>query len=397
MKNKLLNILAGSTLLVSTVACDKGSFSAAPVNNQFTQKASINNKVDIVWVVDGSLTMANHQANLADNFDSFISQFVDKGFDYHMVVASTDAWMREVDYNAGSCVANPNPTFDPQANFVTSADCHATKATYEDLTFFRDGDIYGTVGGAFGARTGNYLLTSAMNPASVVNDFKTNVKVGTRGDGSQESTFQSLRSVLRRNADGSVAYNGETHTVLSQFRRPDAFLAVIVISDEEDQSLKQDGTPYADINDYTQSFISFLDGYTGATAGDRKYSVSGIVLDDPANCQYGAHPQATQGLKYVSIANATRGTIGNICATDFSNHLNNISQKIITLATRFKISREPKLEGMSVSVNGQKISKDDTNGWSYFAENGNHYVEFNGTSVPLEDSIIDVFFEPKSL
>lgn len=397
MKKSILKIAASTALVMGASACSKNSFTLSKASEGFRQEATINNKVDIVWVVDSSLTMANHQVNLGTNFSAFIDQFKDRGFDFRMVVASTDGWVRETNYNGGSCVSDPNPSGNPLTPYVSSADCKATHTNYGELSMFRDGDIYGIPNGSPGARSGNYMITSAMNQTTLVNTFKTNIKTGTRGDGSRESAFQSLRAVLRRNSDGSIAYGGETHTSLASFRRDDAFLAVIVVSDEDDQSVKQDGAPYADIADYTQSFVSFLDGYTGGIAGNRKYSVSGIVLEDINNCTYGLHPQAVQGDKYVSVVNATRGTVGNICSNNFSSALNNISEKIITLATRFRLNRKPDPESIQISVNGQSVANDEVNGWTYFSENGYHYIEFHGTSIPPEDAMISVDFDPVDL
>lgn len=402
MKNsRILQILilglAGQFLL----ACEKGdrSYSLLSDVNIFQQEKSSTNKVDIVWLVDGSGTMVNHQSNLAANFDNFINQFVNKGFDYNIVVAGTDAWLREVNYSGGSCGANPNPSGSPNTMYVSSADCQPTVSTYGQLTQFRDGDIYGAINGSPGLRSGKYLISSAMmSPLEVIQTFATNVKTGTRADGHRESAFQSLRSVLRRNSDGTAGYNGETHTVLSQFRRPDAFLAVIVVTDEEDQSRKQNGTTYASNSEFTTDFLTFLDGYTGSSANNRKYNVSGIVLEDINNCQYGLHPQATQGDRYVSIADASRGIIGNICSPDFSTQLQGIADRIATLATRFQLSREPVPSTIQIWVNGQAVPESTTNGWSYYTEtNGaesSYFIEFHGDAVPPEGAQIAVDFDP---
>ncbi|MCC6138038.1 MAG: hypothetical protein IT287_05360, partial [Bdellovibrionaceae bacterium] len=252
--------------------------------------------------------------------------------------------------------------------------------------------------GTPGVRSGTYMISSDMNSTTLINTFRTNIKVGTRGDGSKEAGLQSLRSVLRRNSNGSVGYGGETHTALASFRRDDAFLAVIFVSDEEDQSTTSSGTPYADADAYTQSFLEFMDGYTGSTTGDRKYSVSGIFLEDINSCTYGLHAQATQGDRYKAIVNATRGSAGSICSSDFSSQLNNISEKIITLATRFKLNRAPKEDTLKVSVDGVDIPQDSVNGWTYFkGDDESHFIEFHGTSIPQENALIGVNFDPMNL
>jgi hypothetical protein len=409
-------LILGMWLMASLAGCDNYSFNMASVSNQFSQSVSVNNKVDIIWVVDGSGTMANHQENLAQNFEGFIQQFRDKGFDFNMVVTSTDAWVREFNYNAGGCnyvgapwyePNGPNPTNDPHELYRSSADCRMTLASWWDLTTFRDGDIYGThpgdnelwEPGEPGVRSGKYIISSEMDDEELSEVFKINVKTGVRGDGVREATLQSLRSVLRRNSDGSPAYGGETHTVLNQFRRPDAFLAVITVTDEEDQSLKQDSfSVYENAEEYVQDFLGFLDGYTGVTdPGDRRYSVSGIILEDLQTCPYDLHEQVSEGHYYMAVAEATRGVTGNICSPDFYKDLQDIADKVITLATRFQIGSQPALSSIKVLVDGELIPKGDENGWTYVAENGNHYIEFNGSAVPSENAVIAVDYTPVTL
>jgi hypothetical protein len=387
-----------AAICLSSCGEEKPSFSLLPDQDQFSQSSSsVNNKIDILWVVDGSGTMANHQTNLASNFGAFINDFVNKGFDFNMVVASTDAWVREVNYNGGTCTANPNPSLSPNTIYKSSADCQNTFATFGELTRFRDGDIYGAQGGPAGQRSGQYLINSMMSPQDVATLFSTNVRTGTRGDGSREAGFQSLRAVLRRNADGTVAYGGETHTALNDFRRNDAFLAVIFVTDEEDQSKKLNGSNYASTQDYVDSFVTFLDGYTGGVAGNRRYNVSSITITDITNCGYGLHPQATQGDRYVAIAQATDGVLGSICSADFSTNLQEISEQIAVLSTRFQLSREPVPETILVTVNGSIVTTGALNGWTYLAANGFHYIEFHGASIPPQGASISVDFDPVTI
>lgn len=47
-------------------------------------------RVDSLWVIDNSCSMADEQAKLVENFDMFASYFVGSGLDYHVGVVSTD-------------------------------------------------------------------------------------------------------------------------------------------------------------------------------------------------------------------------------------------------------------------------------------------------------------------
>lgn len=398
-KTYIIFIIAANFFLVGCYKSND-SFSLLAEGQTFQQSAAIfNNKVDVLWVVDSSMTMAKHQQNLANNFSSFIADFSDKNLDFHMAVASTDGWIREVNYNnkGGSCQTYANPSQSPNTVYKSSGDCLMTKATYGEMTRFRDGDIYGTSTGSAGVRSGNYLLTSLMDLNSLASTFAINISTGTRGDGTQESGFQSVRAVLRRNADGSIGYADETHTSLSAFRRSNAFFAVIIVSDEEDQSTKQDGSNYASTDEYTQDFKNFLDSYTQSTTENKKYNVSSIVVDSISDCSYGLHAEATQGDRYVAIAKETNGIVSSICNPDFSSDLKKISSQILVLSTRFQILREPIVETIKVIVNGVEVANNENDGWVYIRENGGYYVEFHGSSIPGQDSSIEVQFNPVSV
>lgn len=387
-------VLIGAVMALNACADKSADISILSDSDTFFQSTSLNNKIDIMWMMDSSGSMAPYQTNLANNFNSFISNFVTKGYDYNMVVAGTDAWVREIDYKWNTC-GSSNNAGDPNKIYGSSADCDSTKATYGQLTQFRDGDIYGDQSGNAGARSGTYLINNLMDPTTIINTFATNIKVGIRGDGSERG-FQSLRSALRRNGDGSVGYGGETHTSLSQFRRNSAFLAVIIVSDEEDGSKKMDGSNYSNSTDYTNDYTNFLDGYTGSTAGNRKYNVSSIVVKDINNCP-GHFSGASQGNRYMAVSNATNGVTGSICDTNFSTNLEDISGRIVELSTRFKLSREPIPSSIVVTVNSVQIPQNTTNGWTYVVDSGSYYVEFHGTATPQQGSAVHVDFDPVTL
>ena len=99
----------------------------------------------------------------------------------------------------------------------------------------------------------------------------------------------------------------------------------------------------------------------------------------------------------MSVENATNGIIGSICDTDFSTNLAEISNRIVELSIRFKLSREPIPASITVRVNSVNVLENATNGWTYVAEAGSHYVEFHGTATPQQGAAIQVDFDPVSL
>ncbi|HWU42305.1 MAG TPA: hypothetical protein VN132_02665, partial [Bdellovibrio sp.] len=213
--------------IVACAGCSKGasSFSTLPASQNFSQGVyKVNNKVDVLWVVDNSLSMAPLQQNLVKNFNSFITTFQSKGYDFQIAVTSSDAYL------AGQ-IYNNNPT----------------------LSRFRDGPP--------NSHSGVYVINSST--PNLVPTFVNNASLGQSGSG-DERVFQSLKDTL----------NNPLNT---GFPRPDAFMAVIILSDEDDFS-DPSRPEYGSVNtgvydhDYNDpnmpsvdSYIQFLDQLTSST------------------------------------------------------------------------------------------------------------------------------------
>jgi hypothetical protein len=58
-------------------------------------------EVDVLWVIDNSCSMEEEQTTLVNNFDLFISYFLDSQLDWHIGVTSTDMRDSEVPGNNG--------------------------------------------------------------------------------------------------------------------------------------------------------------------------------------------------------------------------------------------------------------------------------------------------------
>src|SRR5690606_5745771 len=72
------------------------SFSILADTDTFVQSTnSFNNKLDILWVIDNSGSMAPYQQNLSDNFTAFINNFITLGYDFRMAVITSDAWLAD--------------------------------------------------------------------------------------------------------------------------------------------------------------------------------------------------------------------------------------------------------------------------------------------------------------
>ncbi|WP_374079415.1 hypothetical protein [Bdellovibrio bacteriovorus] len=345
-----------AVLMASAVAmfagCNKStdSFSLLKDGADYKQQAVfIPKKIDILWVVDNSGSMETSQNNLASNFQAFINRFNQHNYDFHMAVTTTEAWEKQ--FNASS-----------------------EKARIKDGAVLQTNPRVETHSGVF------VMDKNTPNMSSV---FSTNIKQGTLGNG-DERAFESFKQTLLE--PWNVA-----------FRRDEAFLAVIIVSDEEDFSGSSLNSFEDASKNYTvQSYVDFLESYTNAATNGKNYSVSVISVPDEA-CK---NQLSTDGFarkistRLPQLADLTGGVKGSLCS-NFGDTLELISDSIIQLSAVFKLSREPQVDTIKVVVDGVTINQDATNGWTYNASDLT--ITFHGSSVPGADANIQIDYYPTSI
>ena len=180
-------ILAGFTASLLFTGCGGDpSFSLTTINEKLDQdiESTQISKVDILWVVDNSISMQKAQKSLATNFKSFISNFSDKDLDFQLGVVSTDSFRK---YSKYSKVRKSNNARLRDGSWLTG-------------------------------RSGVYIV----NPETpdLIDTFVTNVTLGTDGFG-DERAFSSIEAAFKEDFN-------------KNFLRPDSFLAIIIVSDEDD-------------------------------------------------------------------------------------------------------------------------------------------------------------------
>ena len=273
----------------------------------FIQDSSKNGDVDILWVIDDSGSMADNQDSLARNFNNFITQFLDKKIDFKMAITTTDG------------------------------------------TSIRNGKMVGD----------SSKLTSASaigNRNAFINNFTKWVKVGTSGSGIEQG-LKTASSFLDRYA--------------ASYLRTDAYLAIVFLSDEEDQSNSK-------VTDYIARFQA-----TKRTKGMVKaYSIV-------AQSQQSTKKWETLGLRYNQVSKATGGTISDI-SDDFSATLKDIGGSIVNLIDRFALAESPYQDKISVYVNNVK----QVTGWSF--DISTHSLKFNANAIPLEGARIEIRYQVKA-
>lgn len=357
MRNLMMSAV---TIALFATGCSKSaSFSLLSDSATFQQNsAAINSKIDILFVIDNSGSMAASQQAMADNISRFFDKFDEKGFDYQIAVTTTEAW---------------------QAKFSNSPAALA-------LTKYRDG---------LTTHTGYFTVTPTTPDRK--NTFITNMMQGTNGSG-DERAFQSFEMALNSSQNNGLG-----------FPRADAFFSMIILSDADDLSSLTSATLdngnaasyYASPNLIpTSYYLNLLDTKFGVVNGVRSgaYNVNVIgVLDDACRQQVLSGGENKIGNRYMALADATNGIKSSICG-DFGTALSDISHKIIELRTRFYLSRNLDPSTLHVFVNGVEVSTTaSVNGNGYMYNADDNSISFFGTAVPAAGAAISVSFDPTSI
>lgn len=352
MKSRFAQFSVATVAAAMIAGCSKSadSFSLLADGSSYKQNAQyIPRKVDILWVIDNSGSMATSQNNLATNFKSFISKFTQSGSDFRMAVTTTDAFLA------------------PYYNDSTRARLRPGK------------DLSGT----------KYYIMTPDTP-DLDNVFLTAVKQGTSGSG-DERAFSSFKEAL-------------TNQVNDGFHRSDAFLAVILVSDEDDFSHNDYTTGlngyyftenYNDPKMYSiQSYVDFLTTFTAAGGAGQNFSVNTISILDQACLDALQNSAQKIGKRYTQLADATKGQKISLCS-DFSQSLQVLSESIVELSSVFALGREPIPETIVVTVDGVVVPEDPNNGWTYDAATMS--IAFHGSAVPAAGADVRINYDPASV
>ena len=199
--------------------------------------------------------------------------------------------------------------------------------------------------------------------------FQLNVAGAGTGGSITEKHLESLKDALEYQAN-------------SAFFRRGSFLSVIIVSDENDTASS------GDLAHYTE----FLNKLTKSSVPGEYYSVSVIL---PLTSSSGCTQVADQSGILIQIAKETDGSRVNLCDADYSNHLRRISKTIIEQSTFFPLAKKPDEDSIQVIVDGKKVPKNSTNGWSYRKrQNG---VFFHGIHIPQDEAKVNISYQPEKL
>ena len=239
------------------------------------------NKMDIVFVVDDSASMGEEQTNLALNFPMFAQ----------ILSTYTTSDGTPIDFHVGITTTGRDLTYVPIGGFPLP-DEHGPNGAFE----------HPCGGSAPWLDKTDLMLTT---------DLSCRAKVGTSGASQEMPLLMAKRAVSDRITDGANV----------GFLRSDALLAVIMISDEDDQSNTDDGTPVPlaglPLNWNPSDEVAFFDQLKGNRS---RWAAASIGGDGDCMSGFGSAVDAKRMKQFVMLANSnsTQAVFSSICDADLS-------------------------------------------------------------------------------
>ncbi len=254
-------------------------------------------KVDILFVVDNSGSMDSHQKDISTNVGRFVAAFFNRvSIDYHIGVVSTDM---DQTFN-GKCCGRliGDPTF---------------------------------------------IQSNTVNPAV---DLAGRLLLGTNGSGT-EKLFDPVLAALSAPIES---------TINKGFLRPEAHLAVIFITDAEDQS-QGAGTALYD-------FLVKLKGKREKVLAYGAIIPSGIPNDVCPRDDYSTEPHRIE--QFLSLTINKGKNEFNLCAADFGDKLAQVAQDLAKqVSNTIYLNRAPVIKTLKVTYGTQLIANDPLTGWTF--------------------------------
>jgi hypothetical protein len=324
------NLGEGSVYTASVLG--RGAEKADQVDTFLQESAA---KVDVLFVVDNSGSMMEEQQSLGANFAAFLTAATAAGVDYHIGVTTTG-----LDASSGGWSQCP--------------------------------------GGAEGGENGRLFPVNGSTPRVITpltpnasGVFATNTRVGVCHWNEQglEAAYRALSQPLLHSADDPRTPLGSDGN--GGFLRPEARLAIIFVTDEEDFSNQP-------VSFYETYFKSLKDNDSS------KLSVSAIAgPQDLSTCA----TASSSGTRYIQLAQATGGVVESICTPNWGESLKKLSETTFGPKRNFPLSDEPEAPAqIQVRVNGAPV----TSGWVYVPETNS--VLFDEGHAPPAGAYVEVTY-----
>jgi hypothetical protein len=309
------------------LACSDNGLHRVSGLDTFTQMG--NAAVDVLWVIDNSVSMEQEQELVAAGIGSFLDRLdeEDTEMDLHIGAVTTD--MEAGNDDRGVLLGEP-------------AWLDGTEPDFELR-------------------------------------FRERVAVGTDG-ADKEQGLSAARFALT----DAAANEG--------FLREEANLAIVFVSDENDCSISRDfpddgdaelcyaGDPkLVPVRDFVLAFQGLK--------GDNAHAVVSAIVGPMGqqDCE-----TSTPGQRYITTAEKLEGAVGDICDSDYTSIMDAIAGTLVAPQTVFPLSDPPYKDEVTVNVDDEPVEEDVETGFWYDSEYQS--VRFDGSYVPPTGSEIDIMY-----
>jgi hypothetical protein len=347
-KGSFIERAVGDESLVNPGDTDDAGNDARPERRRkedhFTQGP--NSRMDILWVLDNSASMVPFQSSLTANIGHFLDRAAKWRGDVRMAVTSTDM-----------CPAirpgNPAMVLCPE------------RAE--------------TIPGLQGRFSGNKVIRGLDSAAAA--EFRRVADIGANG-----SSFEHGLSAAKRSLE--LAVDG----VNPEFLRSDAYLAVIVVSDEQDDGVGLGQFDERGINWFDEGLTTYrftardLVSYLRKIKPDGNFSVTSIVGQTGgaavnSGCVGGATIEA--GSEQILASTLTGGANIDICDRSWAVNLMRLADHLASANRGFHLNSVPSdPSSIRVFVSGREL----TRGWVYVP--ASNIIMFDLSHIPAQNERI---------
>lgn len=257
-----------------------------PVSQDIT--VTLNNKADILIVIDNSGSMNKEQQNMAQRFATFIDQL--NNLDWRVAIVTTDV-AKDADKKDGRFLK-----FDNTVLQSTS-----------DVYFIHSGMDKAAAKAAFAA--------TIQRPAS-------------EGSGHEQGIAASLRAIKRSQDPATVVASAPNRS----FFRPDAVLSTVVVTDANETN---------NLGTQDQNKPQFWFDSVRALWPTKPFSFNSIIVKSGDSACLNINGNEDYGVSYEHLSNLTGGIIGSVCASDYGSQLAQMGQAVANLRRTVSLNCAP--------------------------------------------------------
>jgi hypothetical protein len=252
----------------------------------FASAANTGGKVDILFVIDNSTSMSKEQRRVAERLETFIQSL--DGLDWQIGITTTDV------SNGMYGLKGSLIPFTGSNSYILTNRVQGFEQKFKD-TVVRNETID----------------CEAVCPSS-----------------NEQPIKAAMQAIDKRNTDNRG------------FFRPDASLAIVMMSDEDEMS---DGSTFA------TTPKNFIDHVAAGFNQAKRTTVFGIVIRPGDTACYDAQDTRVYYGSFVAeLTQMTGGVLGSICDDDYSKNLTNIGERVQELANEVVLSKAPKQGSVSI-------------------------------------------------